>query len=365
MKILHIYKDYYPVLGGIENHVRMLAEGQAARGHEVSVLVTSRDRRTHEEMRNGVRVIYAARLTTISSTPVSLAMPGLLARERPDIVHLQFPYPFGETANYFFGHGHKTIITYQSDIVRQRFLRVLYAPLMGSVLKQVGKIIATSPNYVTTSPVLARWRDKCTVVPLGIDPAPFIAPPPPRLLTGVEGGLLFVGRLRYYKGLGYLLYAMRELTGVQLVVVGSGPRGREWQQLAQRLGISDRVNFVGDVADADLPSFYAACQVFVLPACERSEAFGLVQLEAMAAAKPVVSCDVGTGVAWVNQDGVTGLVVPPRDPAALAAALKSLLGDRALAAEMGAAGRRRVLAEFTQNRMVERVIDVYEKEFDL
>lgn len=367
MRILHVYKDYFPVLGGIENHVKMLAECQAALGHEVSVLVTSRDRHTHVETMNGVRVIYAGRLATISSAPVSLALLGLLARERPDIVHLQFPYPFGELADYLFGQARKTVLTYQSDIVRQKFLRVLYAPMMERVLERVDRILATSPNYVATSTVLSRWKDKCVVVPLGIDPSPFLTPPSLLYQGGERGGgsLLFVGRLRYYKGLNYLLEALCDLPEARLEIVGTGPKEAEWKKLAGDLGLSARVDFAGDVPDAELPSHYAACDVFVLPASERSEAFGLVQLEAMAAGKPVVSCDVGTGVAWVNQDGVTGLVVPPRNPGALATALKKLLGDRELARNMGAAGRRRVLSDFTQDTMVERVIGIYEKEFDL
>lgn len=391
MRILHVYKDYSPVLGGIENHVKALAEGQAARGHAVTVLVTSRDRHTHVETINRVRVIYAARLTTISSAPVSLVLPRLLAQERPDIVHLQFPYPFGEASNYFFGHGRKTILTYQSDIVRQKFLRVVYGPLMERVLGRVDRILVTSPNYIATSPVLSRWHAKCVVVPLGIDPSPYLIPPPTpnhsREKGGSDGGsgiqessfsgldkeasptptgkLLFVGRLRYYKGLNYLLEAMRELPDAKLQIVGTGPKQAEWNKLSVDLALGGRVEFIGDVPDAELPAYYAWCDVFVLPASERSEAFGLVQLEAMASGKPVVSCDVGTGVAWVNQDGVTGLVVPPQDPTALAGAIKRLLADRELAATMGAAGRARVLSEFTRDKMLERVIAVYEKEFDL
>src|SRR4030095_4129569 len=130
MRILHIYKDYFPVEGGIENHIKLLAETQAAQGHDVSVLVTSRDGRTHVEQINGVRIIFASRLATISSAPISLAMFNLIGHERPDIAHLQFPYPLGEAANHLFGHARGTVLTYQSDIVRQRYLRTLYAPLL-------------------------------------------------------------------------------------------------------------------------------------------------------------------------------------------------------------------------------------------
>ncbi len=368
MKILHLYKDYFPVLGGIENHIRMLAEAQAARGHEVSVLVTSRDHRTHVETINGVRVTFAARLATVSSAPISLELFARLAEMSADVVHLQFPYPWGELANYWFGHARKTVLTYQSDIVRQRYLRVLYTPLMQRVLRRVDTIIATSPNYVMTSPVLSHWRQKCLVVPLGIDPSPYsrpIKPLPARPFQEGEwedeGVLLFVGRLRYYKGLNYLLRAMRELPEARLVVVGTGPMEREWKNLARELGVAERVKFVGEAADADLPAYYAACDVFVLPCSERSEAFGMVQLEAMAAGRPVVSCDVGTGVAWVNQNEVTGLVVPPRDPAALASAVRRLLAEKELREKLGAAGRERVMAEFTVEKMVEGVMRVYEQ----
>jgi glycosyltransferase involved in cell wall biosynthesis len=378
VKILHLYKDYFPVLGGIENHIRMLAEAQAARGHEVSVLVTSRDRRTHVETINRVRVTFAARLATVSSAPISLELFARLAAERADVVHLQFPYPWGELANYWFGHAHKTVLTYQSDIVRQRYLRVLYTPLMQRVLRRADAIIATSPNYVMTSPVLSRWRQKCLVVPLGIDPSPYSRPPKPlpaslpsASLRGSstwkggewegEGVLLFVGRLRYYKGLNYLLRAMRELPEARLVVVGTGPMERKWKNLARELGLVKRVHFAGEVSDADLPAYYAACDVFVLPCSERSEAFGMVQLEAMAAGKPVVSCDVGTGVAWVNQNEVTGLVVPPRDPAALANAIRRLLANKELREKLGASGRVRVQEEFTIEKMVEGVMRVYEQ----
>ncbi len=143
MHILHVYKDYFPVVGGIENHIKLLAEAQVARGHNVSVLVTSRNRRTHVETLNGVRVIFASRLATISSAPISLALFDLIRRESPDVAHLHFPYPLGEIANLFFGCARKhTIISYQSDIVRQKYLRVVYAPLRDRVLARADRIIA-------------------------------------------------------------------------------------------------------------------------------------------------------------------------------------------------------------------------------
>lgn len=369
MRILHLYKDYFPVVGGIENHVKWLAEAQAARGHDVSVLVASQDHRTHIEMLNGVRMIFAARLATISSAPISVELPRLLARERPDIVHLQFPYPLGEAANYFFGRARKTIITYQSDIIRQKFLRVVYAPLMERVLTRADRIIATSPNYIQSSPVLKKFADKCVVVPLGIDAQKIAAADARgvaevRARVGVqyiEPLLLFVGHLRYYKGLNYLLRALAELPNARLVIIGSGPEEKKLRGLARELQIADRVKFAGEVSDAALPAYFAACDIFVLPSSERSEAFGVVQLEAMSAGKPIVCTELGTGTSFVNVNGETGLVVPAREHRALVVALARLIADPGLRARMGAAGRERVQREFTLEKMVERVMGVYEE----
>ena len=367
MKILHIYKDYFPVVGGIENHIKALAEAQAARGHAVTVLVHSLDRRTHAETIKGVRVIYAARWLTVSSTPLGIALPRLVGRETPDVTHLHFPYPWGELANYFWGHARCTVMTYHSDIIRQKYTRALYTPFMWRVLNRVDRILSTSPNYVRSSPVLQQFASKCMVVPLGIDPGPFLSTDM-RVAQQVRAGisadsapiLLFVGHLRYYKGLNYLLHALMELPGARLLIVGTGPMESELRALACKLSVDDRVVFAGALSDADLPAYFAASDIFVLPASERSEAFGLVQLEAMAAGKPVVSTELGTGTSFVNVDGATGFVVPARDPQTLASAIARLIEDVSLRARMGAAARARVRQEFTLDRMVDRVMLVYD-----
>lgn len=359
MKIIHLYKDYFPVLGGIENHIRTLAEAQAAAGHAVTVLVCARTYRTTEDQLNGVRVIRAARLATVASMPLSLVQPWLLARAEADIIHIHSPYPLGEAANWLWGQARATVITYHSDVVRQRLLLRLHGPILRRVLRAADAIIVTSSRYLETSPWLQPVRERCTVAPLGIDLARFpigghrpLAEPP---------RLLFVGRLRYYKGLDTLLHALRALPEVRLTVVGDGPMRASWQRLAHELGVAGRVDFVGEVDEAALPAYYARADLFVLPANARAEAFGTVLLEAMAAGLPVVSTEVGTGTSWVNQDGVTGRVTPPRDPTALAAAIGDLLAQPDRLAAMGRAARARVEAEFTLPTMVARVQAVYER----
>ncbi len=358
MHILHLYKDYPPVLGGIENHLRTLAEAQAALGHEVTVLVCARDGRTGEERLNGVRVIRAGRLATIASMPLSWRQPLILARLRPDIAHVHSPYPLGEVANWLLRRARATVITYHSDIIRQRGWLRFYSPILRRVLSAADAIIATSSRYIESSPWLQPVRDRCTVVPLGIDLSRFTA------LTRnahTPPTLLFVGRLRYYKGLDTLLRAMPEIPQAHLVIVGDGPMRAAWQQLAAQLGLGPRVRFAGEVSDAELLRHYAGADLFVLPANARAEAFGTVLLEAMAMGLPVVSTELGTGTSWVNQDGVTGRVVPPNDPNALAAVIRELLANPSQLEQMGKAARARVEAEFSLPVMVERVEAVYQR----
>jgi glycosyltransferase involved in cell wall biosynthesis len=228
----------------------------------------------------------------------------------------------------------------------------------------VDRIIATSHNYIDSSPYLRTLRSKCTVIPLGIDLAPFLEPDMAEVggLRERYGSplLLFVGKLRYYKGLHYLLEAMTDVSA-KLLVVGSGPMETYWRKLAASLHLEEKVVFAGEVRDEDLPALYRAADIFVLPASERSEAFGLVQVEAMASGKPVVSTELGTGTSFVNLHNETGLIVPARDPLALRDALVKLLGNEALRLAMGRAGRERALREFSLETMVKRVERLYEE----
>jgi glycosyltransferase involved in cell wall biosynthesis len=379
MKILHVYKDYFPILGGIENHVRILAEGQAQCGHQVTVLVTHpTSLRTSIAAENGVRVIRAGRLATVASTPLSLALPWQLLHEQPDVSHLHFPYPVGEVSQWLRRRGRATVLSYHSDIVRQAGILRFYRPLLLRVLAAVDAIIIGSPP-MRGSAYLADHQAKLHLIPYGIPLARFKTRPADDELARVRERylgqhmaqpastaaaepplLLFVGRLRYYKGLDYLIRALPEIPA-RLLVVGVGPMEAEWKALAHASGVSERIAWLGEAPDADLPALYHLADLFVLPASHSSEAFGLVQVEAMAAGVPVVCTELGTGTSYVNQDGVTGRVVPPRDPAALAAAISELLADPAKLAAMSAAARARVEAEFEQTVMVERVMATYQK----
>lgn len=363
MRILHIYKDYFPVIGGIENHIRLLAREQVRLGHDVAVLVTNLRPRTVEEDLEGVRVIKAARLAHIASTPLSLSFFRLIGEIPAQVVHLHFPYPPGEIANYLFGRGEITVLTYHSDVVRQKLILAIYHPFLLRILRRANGIIVTSPRYLDSSPYLQIFREKCAVIPLGVEVERFASAPMEEVqaIRRRYGHpiLLFVGKLRYYKGIPYLLEAVKDLE-TRLLIIGSGPMEREWRKLSAEMGLEGKVFFLGEVADEKLPAFYHACDLFVLPASHRSEAFGTVLIEAMAAGKPVISTELGTGTSWVNRDGETGFVVPPRDPQALAAAIKRLLEDEALRLSMGERARLHARS-FSVEEMARKVLSFYQE----
>lgn len=361
-RVLHVYKDFYPVPGGIEGHIRDLTARLRALGIAASVLVTAPDRRTRWEVLFGVPVTKAGRLAELASTPISFRLCLELWRSDADIYHLHFPYPLGEVAYLLRPRG-RLVITYHSDIVRQRTLLRLYRPLLGRLLRRADAILVTSPQYLVSSPFLRPVAAKCRVVPLGIDPGRFDAFDPDRVAAwrAKLGSplVLFVGRFRYYKGLDCLVEALRLVPAARLALVGDGPEAPRLRRLVAEYGLGSRVAFLGALPDEELPALYRAADVYVLPATERSEAFGISLLEAMAAGLPVVTTELGTGTSHVNRHGETGLVVPPRNPGALAAALAELLADPQRRRAMGAAGRRRVEAEFTLDRMVAEVLRVY------
>jgi glycosyltransferase involved in cell wall biosynthesis len=365
MKVVHVFKDYYPpTTGGIEQHMQVLCAG-LARHIDVTVLVPSRSRRRIEERLDGVRVIRVPEFGRYFSAPLCPGMPAELRRLAPDLVHLHFPNPTGDLAYLLSGCRAPVVMTYHADIIRRSRLLRLYRPVFGLLAPHVRRFIATSRQYLDSSAFLAPYRDRCLVVPFGIDLDSFA------LRIGEvdqvqalrrrhgERIILFLGVLRYYKGLDVLIRAMARVTG-RLLIAGRGPQGASLEALTRQLGLADRITFLGEVSERERRLLLHACDVFVLPSIDRSEAFGIAQLEAMACGKPVVASDLSTGVRLVNQDRVTGRLVPPGDPAALAGALNELLDDDALRTGLGKAARLPVEQEFTAERMIASTLALYE-----
>ena len=361
MKVLHIYKDYFPIFGGIEGNLKQVAEGQAARGHDVTVLVTNPSDLPGRETLNGVKIVRARRLATVASTPLSLTLPLLLRAQRPDLVHLHFPYPVGEVSQLFLGRT-PYVISYHSDVVKQKNILRVYRPLLKRVLRNAAAIMVGSPNYVESSEWLREVRGRCVVVPYGIDVGRYerLTGNSERVIVNEEEvTILFLGRHRHYKGGDILIRAVSNISNVRLLIGGDGPERESWEALTTRLGLAERVTFLGNIPEDEKPALYQSADIFVLPAVNRAEAFGIVLLEAMASGLPCVTSELGTGTSFVVQNGETGLVVPPRDPAVLADALRTLVDSPELRRQFGEAGRRRLEAEFTTARMLGRISDVY------
>ena len=366
MKAVHVFKDYYPpTTGGIEQHMQVLCAG-LARHIDVTVLVPSRSRRRIEERLHGVRVIRVPEFGRYFSAPLCPSMPAELRRLSPDLVHLHFPNPTGDLAYLLSGCRAPAVLTYHADVIRRSRLLRLYRPVFGRLAPHIRRFIATSREYLDSSAFLAPYRDRCTVVPFGIDLDDFALRigevDQVRELRRRHGEriVLFLGVLRYYKGLAVLIRAMTRVTG-RLLLAGRGPQGASLQALTRQLGLGDRITFLGEVSESERRLLLHACDVFALPSIDRSEAFGIAQLEAMACGKPVVSSDLPTGVRLVNQDGVTGMLVPPGDADALARALNEVLDDDALRTGLGKVARLRVEQEFTAERMIARTRALYDE----
>ncbi len=320
MRILEVYKGIYPrTKGGIERYVHDLGGHLSGRGHVVEVLVPSGRPRGRSCELQGMEVRTVPGLITLLSNPITPGLGLALRRSRADILHFHLPLPTAVLSWSVWGDGRPYVVTYHSDIVRQSVLLPVYGPLLSRFLRRAGFVLATSPVYARSSPFLAGLPN-VRVVPIGVDTERFTPGP------GEEGDyFLFVGRFRKYKGIDVLLDAWSRLEGPGLVMVGDGPLGPHARCRAEQEGL--RVDFPGTVDDSRLIRLYRGARALVLPSTHRSEAYGMVQLEAMACGTPVISTSLDTGVRWVNRAGVTGLTVPPGDAAALASAVGRMMDD--------------------------------------
>jgi rhamnosyl/mannosyltransferase len=363
MRVLQLGKYYHPYLGGIETHLYDLCM-RLVRSHDVEAVVCNTQRRTVRERVDGVYVTRVGSLGRSSSTEFCPTLPFELSARTYDVLHLHAPNPMGMLA-YVAARKppqHYLVVTHHSDIIRQTVLRKAFVPLFHAVMSRADRIIATSSRYLETSSELERYLDKCVVIPFGIDtkidrPVSTERVRELRARFGVRV-VLFVGRLIYYKGLQFLIEAMRAVRG-SLLVIGDGPLRAQIEEQIRSLGLQDRIFLLGNVSKQDLPSYYAAADVFAFPSVARSEAFGVAQLEAMLAGLPVVNTVLDSGVPEVSVHGETGLSVPVANARAFAVALECLLDSPELRRRYGEAGRRRVGSSFDADVMASRVSQLY------
>ena len=362
-RVLHVGKFYPPVAGGMERVVQTLC--RASEGLvESRVLAMNTGRATVEEVVEGVPVTRVGTIGAVGSVAIAPALARRLRRADADLIVLHEPNPWALLSYALVRPPPALAIWYHSDVVRHPLkYSLFYAPLAHPAYSRAQRFIVSSPALGEHAAPLARHRARVRVIPFGIDPAEWAADGRVReraaaLAREIGPFVLFAGRHVPYKGVDVLLRALQG-TPTRAVIAGDGPQRAAWQSLARELSLDRQVRFTGDVPDAELRALFHAASALVLPSVTRAEAFGYVQIEAMASGTPVISTDVPSGVSWVNQHERTGLVVAAGQPDALRAAIARLMADAPLRERFGAAGRERVEREFTLVRLRERLQSLY------
>lgn len=364
MRVLHFFKTYLPdSVGGIEQVIYQLCQSGIAHGIQSEVLTLSANPHPLEVMVADHKVHRARLDIQLASTGFSYSV---LQRFRElaaqaDVINYHFPWPFMDLVHFTARINKPTVVTYHSDIVRQKHLLRLYSPLMRRFLGQADRIVAASPNYLATSEVLKHYRNKTVVVPYGLDKSSYPVP----TTTCVEGWrqrfgerfFLFVGVMRYYKGLHILLEAAQG-TGYPIVIVGAGPLEQELREQAAALGLH-HVHFVGRLGEEDKVALLQLCEAILFPSHLRSEAFGISLLEGAMYGKPMISSEIGTGTSFINIHNETGLVVPPSDPLAFRAAMRTLWDNPLQAQAMGQKAALRYEQLFTAEQMSLQMAQIY------
>lgn len=365
MKVLQLGK-FYPIRGGVEKVEASLTEGLSARGIDCDMLCASFDGAKQMQeipLNPHGRIIVVPTWVQAAGTMIAPKMIGWLrkhAREY-DLIHVHHPDPMAALALRLSGYRGRVILHWHSDILSQRFFLFFYRPLQDWLIRRAEKIVGTTPVYVRESPHLAHAQGKCTYVPIGIDPLR----PDPEKVAAIRGQfagkklILSVGRLVPYKGYPYLIEAMTLLPDYyQLVIGGTGPLRPQLEALIAQKGLQDRVMLAGFLPDADLPDWFGACDCFVLTSTLKTEAFGIVQIEAMSCHKPVVATRIsGSGVAWVNEDGGSGRNVTPGKPEEYADAIEEVTENAQL---FGESAYLRFLKYFTRQQMINQILSIYE-----
>jgi len=350
-------------MGGTEQVINQIARGANNLGVKTDVLSLTPDRVARTIEIDGYLAHRARMDIQLASTSISVSAFLRFSQlaKKADVIHYHFPWPFMDVVHFATRVKKPTVVTYHSDIIRQKYLLKLYRPLMRKFLTSVDRIVATSPNYMATSGVLEKFSAKVSVIPIGLDKATYPQPMPDRLQYWHEKlgpkFFLFVGVIRYYKGLHILLDAAKG-TDFPIALVGVGPIERELKAQAAQLGLRN-VHFLGYLPDEDKVALLTLCHGVVFPSHLRSEAFGVSLLEGAMYGKPMISSEIGTGTTFINIGNETGLVVPPSDPAALRQAMRYLWEHPEEAAKMGRRAEGRYWKHFTADEMVKSYVGLY------
>lgn len=367
LKVLEVNKAYYPHIGGIETLVKQYSQELGTICNADVKTLVCRDGRgkTTRETLDGVKLTRAGSLGTYFSCPLSLSFIRLfrkMAREA-DVVHIHVPFPLADAALLLSGFKGRVVVSWHSDVVKQKKLMTFYKPFMMKLLKRADCIITATKGHIDGSDYLPGFRRKCSIVPYGITPEDYLSIERSPILTNrlcdkKNVKVFFTGRLVYYKGVDILLKAFTMTENCELFIAGTGEMEQELKDFAKRHNIDKKVHFLGFLPDNELKQAYADCDIFVLPSVAKSEAFGIVQLEVMVYGKPVINTKLPSGVPYVSVHGKTGLTVPPSDAKALAKAINTLVADAKMRENFGKAAAERVMTEFNEKNVIRKLYGV-------
>lgn len=364
LRILQVNKAYYPHIGGIESLIKQYSEelGQLD-DVEVKVLVCRDGRgKTQHETINGVDVTRAGSMGTYFSCPLSLSFIRLFRKmaKNADVVEIHLPFPLADLALMLSGFKGRVVIAWHSDIVKQKKLLTLLKPIITKTLKRADCIIVATEGHINGSDWLPEYRNKCRVIPYGITPEEYLSVERKPVLTELLSNknsvkVFFTGRLVYYKGVDVLLKAFENVKNCELFIAGTGELEPNLKKFVGAHGMEQKVHFLGFLPDETLRQAYADCDIFVLPSVAKSEAFGIVQLEAMVYGKPVINTNLPSGVPYVSIHGETGLTVPPSDEKALAEAINKLASDKELRESLGKNAAERLQTYFNEKNVIKQI----------
>ena len=367
MKVLQLGK-FYPIRGGVEKVMWDLTCGLSARGIDCDMLCAELEKDEIIHLNEHGRVICVKAWMKKAATMIAPKMVSWLKKHKDeyDIIHVHHPDPMACLALRLSGYKGQVILHWHSDILKQKMLLRLYAPLQRWLIRRADRIIGTTPVYLKESPYLQDAQDKTVAVPIGIKPVTFDE----KLAEGWKERypgkklVISIGRLVPYKGFGYLVAAAQHLgSEYQILIVGDGPLRENLEEEISVYGVGDKVKLLGYVEDEEMHALLGACDVFVLSSVMKTEAFGIVQIEAMSLGKPVIATKVPeSGVSWVNADGESGLNVSIKDAGALAEAIDRICSDTELHARFSAGASARFRERFTLDRMIEKTIKIYNKD---
>ena len=338
MKILQIVKYYDPCKGGMETVVKNIVEGVVNYFDDISFTVYSNNHRRNFvksiKEKNRETIIKEITPAYLKSQPLNLRYPSLKRLiENNDVIHHHYPFPTMELNLLRYlkeMSSKKFIITWHANIKNSRWnwIESIYNPMIDKLLDRADAIIVTSPQLFEASTILQKYRGKVQTIPLSFDPK-YSSVNSKKYPSDRCFELLFVGKLRKYKGVEYLIKAIENLD-VKLKIVGNGEEFQNLKALIKSLDIINKIAFESDVDDAQLAEFYKKADLFVLPSINEAEAFGVVQLEAMANGLPVINTNLKSGVPFVSLNDYSGITVEPKSTEELKAAIEKIMSDKSL-----------------------------------